>query len=214
MLRSALQDSHPTTRVQVFPAVIRAFIAVELPWPLQNYLAELSGRLFREVPPQSVRWARPDGIHLTLKFLGAIAESRLAEIDSLLEPRLLETTPFLVEVGGLGCFPDLGRPRVVWVGVRSPTGELEQLQEAIEKSLSEIGFPREARGYSGHLTLGRVRQDIRRPELKQVGEAVARIGEADHRILEIRGISLFQSDLRPDGAVYTRRREWRLREAA
>jgi 2'-5' RNA ligase len=91
---------------------------------------------------------------------------------------------------------------------------LNQLQAAVEKSLSEIGFSPEAREYSGHLTIGRVRQEARREELKQIGEAVVRMAETERKTLEVRGVALFQSELRPDGAVYTRLREWRLRESA
>ena len=194
--------------------MIRAFIAVELPLPLHDYLAELTRRLLSEVPAGSVRWVRQEGIHMTLKFLGQIPEVRLAEINSLLEPCLRQQAPFQVQIGGLGCYPDMQRPRVVWVGAHSPAGELNQLQAAVEKSLSEIGFSPEAREYSGHLTIGRVRQEARREELKQIGEAVVRMAETERKTLEVRGVALFQSELRPDGAVYTRLREWRLRESA
>ncbi len=207
--------SHPLARAQdqVCLDVIRAFIAVELPPPLHDYLAELARRLLREVPLGSIRWVRQDGIHLTLKFLGQVPEERLAEINLLLEPRLRQLVPFQVQIGGLGGYPEMQRPRVVWVGARSPAGELKGLQASVETSLSEIGFSPETREYSGHLTLGRVRREATRGELKQIGEAIARMGETELRTLEVRGVALFQSELRPDGAVYTRLREWRLRES-
>jgi len=198
---------------QVCLDVIRAFIAVELPPPLHDYLAELTRRLLSEVPPGSIRWVRQDGIHLTLKFLGLVPEARLAEINLLLEPRLRQLVPFQVQLGGLGCYPEMQRPRVVWVGARSPAGELKALQASVETSLSELGFSPETREYSGHLTLGRVRREATRGELKQIGETIGRMGETERRTLEVRGVALFQSELRPEGAVYTRLREWRLRES-
>ena len=149
---------------------------------------------------------------MTLKFLGEVAESRLEVVASRLLPLLTGIMTFSVEVGGLGCFPDWTRPRVIWVGVRNPTGELQSLQREIEKSLSEIGFSAEPRQYSPHLTLGRVRPGLSREELRRIGGAVARQQNTDYLTMLVRGIALFESDLHPEGPVYTRRLEWRLKE--
>ena len=192
--------------------MIRAFVAIELPPPLKGFLAELGGRLLQEVPSGTLQRVRPDGIHLTLKFLGPIPESRLPQIDSQLEVWLRHQPGFQVQVGGLGCFPNLLHPRVVWVGARSPGGELDQLQREIDQRLSIIGFSAEDRPFSGHLTLGRVRPSVRGDQLKQIGSTVGRMEETEHKSLEVGGVCLFQSDLRPTGAVYTRLREWRLRD--
>jgi 2'-5' RNA ligase len=190
---------------------IRAFIAIPLPQPLLDNLSALQRRLERQVPDRSVRWVRPGGIHLTLKFLGDTPVDRLDEIKQALAAvaRNAPGCPFSVE--GLGCFPNPQRPRVVWVGVKEPTGRLAALQEAIEEVMSPLGYPPEGRGFKPHLTLGRVNRRTPRSAAAQVGEVVTQttvdlLGEvaADR-------FGLIRSVLKPTGAEYTTLKEFELR---
>ena len=182
---------------------IRAFIAIPLPHPLLEELAALQRQLEKQIPPRSVRWVRAEGIHLTLKFLGDTPVEKLPEIKQALAAVARHAPACSFTVAGLGCFPNPRRPRVVWVGVQEPTGRLAALQDAIEEVMAPFGYPPEGRGFTPHLTLGRVRRKVGKEAVRQVGEAVAAtevglLGEvpADH-------FALIHSVLKPTGAEYT-----------
>jgi 2'-5' RNA ligase len=196
-------------------ATLRAFIAVELPPALGDQLAALAARLRRAAPERAARWVRPEGIHLTLKFLGDVPVSQVEQIKALMEAATGDCGPFECAVAGLGCFPNLRQPRVVWVGVHDSSGALERLQGALEEGAARLGYPREpaGRGFNPHLTLARVGRETRGPEARQVGEAVQAAGPADLGRLPVEALALMQSDLRPGGAVYTRLHQARLGRA-
>jgi 2'-5' RNA ligase len=190
---------------------MRAFIAIPLPHPLLEKLAALQHQLERRVPPRSVRWVRPEGVHLTLKFLGDTLTEKLPGIKQALAAvaRHAPACPFTVEE--LGCFPNPRRPRVVWVGVQEPTGRLAALQDAIEEVMVPFGHEPEGRGFTPHLTLGRIRRRTPRSDAARVGEVVAstEVGllaevPADH-------FALIRSVLKPAGAEYTTLEEFPLR---
>ena len=191
---------------------IRTFIAIELPDPLKASLVELQEELKERVPYRSVRWVQPQGIHLTLKFLGQTPVDQIERIAEALRSACAPLSSFTYTVGGLGCFPNLRRPRVVWVGVQEPTGTLSGLQRAIEDACEEFGFRRERRGFHPHLTLGRLRDRVSTGERRAVGEVVQTTEAASLSTLAAEGISLIRSDLLPTGAVYTTLREIELKE--
>ncbi|MFQ6100501.1 MAG: RNA 2',3'-cyclic phosphodiesterase [Anaerolineae bacterium] len=182
---------------------IRAFIAIPLPDSLLEELTTLQQKLKRQIPPGSVRWVRPEGIHLTLKFLGDTSTEKLPEIKQALGAVARHAPPCTFTVGELGCFPNPRRPRVVWVGVQEPTGRLAALQDGIEGVMVPFGHEPEGRAFTPHLTLGRVRRKVSRSDVARVGEAVtgAEVGllaevPADH-------FALIRSLLKPTGAEYT-----------
>ena len=183
---------------------IRAFIAIELDESIKDGLTELQERLKGKVPRGSVRWVRPEGIHLTLKFLGDVPADQIGEITRALEKSCQGFAPFSLSCGGLGCFPTLKRPRVVWVGIQEETGTLAQLQKAIEENVAPLGYPTEKRKFSPHLTLGRVQRRVSSGDRRRLGELVgaSEIGMLGQ--MEVRSVNLIRSDLRPSGAVYTR----------
>ncbi len=188
------------------PEILRAFIAVEIPPALHDPLAAVAARLSRAIPERSVRWVRPAGIHLTLKFLGDVPLSQIAGLQAMLDEAVRDQAPFECAVGGLGCFPNLRQPRVVWVGVREPDARLKLLQAAVEAGAAGLGFPREpgGRGFNPHLTLGRVQRGAREADARRVGEAVQAAGAVELGRLPVEAISLMRSDLQPGGPVYTR----------
>lgn len=184
-------------------ANIRLFIAIPLSRALLERLADVQYRLQGKVPHQSVRWVRSGGIHLTLKFLGDTPEGKVPAIQEALTVVGRNAPPCTLIAQGLGCFPNLRRPRVLWVGVNEPTGRLEALQEAIEEAMTALGYRPERHGFTPHLTLGRVRRGASRRDEEQIAEAiegttVGRLAEftADH-------FELIRSDLKPTGAEYT-----------
>jgi 2'-5' RNA ligase len=149
-----------------------------------------------------VRWVRPEGIHLTLKFLGDVPADRLDAIAEAMRAACTPHPPFSLSIGGMGVFPDPRRPRVVWLGVEEPGGTLLRMQRDVDRTISPLGFPPEKRRFSPHLTLGRVKQGRTAAELEALGQyathARVRIGE-----MAVHAVYLMRSDLRPDGAVYT-----------
>lgn len=189
--------------------MIRTFIAIELPKSLKTGLVELQTRLQKKAPPRAVRWVRPESIHLTIKFLGPTPETQVDDIIEDLESTCAFLSPFTYTVGGLGCFPNLRRPRVIWVGVQEPTETLSNLQRAIEDACAGLGFERERRAFHPHLTLGRLHNRASRGEQGAIGNFVQGLDQgaltevASLGTMAAKGISLIRSDLRPTGAVYT-----------
>jgi 2'-5' RNA ligase len=185
---------------------VRAFIAIELPPHVLTQVGRLQTRVQQDVPPGLIRWVRPEGIHLTLKFLGDVERERLPEIEGALRHACSPHLPFALDIAGLGCFPNPRRPRVVWVGVQDEGHTLAAMQRDVERALVPLGFPTERRGFHPHLTLGRVRN--RRPSGRQAAElevlgdyvshAKVRIGQ-----MAVDEVHLMRSELLPSGAVYT-----------
>ncbi len=175
---------------------VRAFLALEIPVEVKARLAEDVGRLRSELP--RARWTRPEGQHLTLKFLGEVAPSVLAGLVADLAPRLSGLGPVVVQFRGAGFFPSPKRPRVAWVG--GSVEGAEQVVVAVEAAAANAGFDRERRPWSLHLTQARLKASWPRP-------AVARFlewGESLHiEPFACREVVLFRSELQPRGAVYT-----------
>ena len=180
---------------------IRAFIAVELPSEIQAKLDQLI-RQIQERAPKAVRWVPAHNIHLTLKFLGNVSPTNLNNLIRALRAEALRHRPMRFCVSGLGAFPNRSRPRVVWVGV-SAAPELAELQRGVDRETMHLGYPAEERGFSPHLTLGRVSQHAGPEEVRNVSEALAGMPVGELGWGEGRQITLFRSDLRPGGAVYS-----------
>ena len=183
--------------------MIRSFVAIDLPDSTRDVLREVGERLRRRTPRDSVRWTRVEGIHLTLKFLGDVAEGDLAEIKAALAQVARRHGPFTFTIGGVGCFPNARRPRVVWVGVEEETGSLAALQQDVEESLTPLGFEPEKRAFHPHLTLGRTGRGVRPSDQRQLGEVIATAGVGELDQIRVDSFRLMRSDLRPSGAVYT-----------
>jgi 2'-5' RNA ligase len=192
---------------------IRAFIAIPLPHPLLDKLAALQRQLDAHVPSRSIRWVRGEGIHLTLKFLGDTPTDKLPDIKRALAAvaRHAPASSFTVE--GLGCFPNPRRPRVVWVGVQEPTGRLAVLQDAIEEVMAPLGYPPEGRGFTPHLTLGRVHRRTPHSDAARVGEVVTSTPVGLLAEVPADRFALIRSVLKPTGAEYTTLEEFALRES-
>jgi 2'-5' RNA ligase len=175
-------------------AAWRCFVAVSLVDPARTAVAEYLASLRATVA--GVGWVRPEQLHLTLKFLGNVAPARIAA----LEARLIEAVGVIeactAEVAGVGAFPNLARPQVLWVGVRAPS--LAALADAVEASAAAEGFARETRPFRPHVTLGRVRERGRRatPEVA----LLARDGDRAFGTSPLRDVTLFRSVLGAGGA--------------
>lgn len=182
---------------------IRTFIAIELDETVKTALTDLQGQLKAEVPRRSVRWVKPGGIHLTLKFLGDVPVNRIEEIEGALIRACAGLPAFSFSVEGLGCFPHTRRPRVLWAGVQEEGSTLKRLQKAIEDEMEKLGFAPERRKFHPHLTLGRVRRRTSSGDVRRLGRLVQESDIGQVGQMKARAVSLIKSDLRPTGAVYT-----------
>ena len=182
--------------------VSRLFIAVELT-PAARLYAEKVLRMFKEKLPSGVRWVRPEGIHLTLKFLGNVSNDAVPIIESSMCRAAEGIYPFTVRVQGAGCFPSSRRPRVLWLGLQ---GELETLltaQSRLEDSLEALGVDRETRRFRPHLTLGRVSGGLSEGWAERLEKTLQIVGAMGSCDLPVDGLSLMESVLGKEGAVYT-----------
>ena len=184
-------------------AGIRSFVAIELPDEIKTALTDVQGGLKAQAPPKAVRWTRPEAIHLTLQFLGDVAPGKVEAIADALRGVCDEQARFTIQLKGLGVFPNLGRPRVVWVGVAEPSGALISLQGGVTQALAPLGFEPEKRAFSPHLTIGRASRHASRRELTAVGELITRSEVGILGQTSVEHITLMKSDLQPSGAVYT-----------
>ncbi|MBN1963292.1 MAG: RNA 2',3'-cyclic phosphodiesterase [Anaerolineae bacterium] len=185
------------------PDPLRLFIALELPPAVRDALAAAQDQLQPQVPPRAVRWTQPEGIHLTLKFLGDTPAARVDSIGAALVEAVTGHAALALRAGTLGCFPNTERPRVLWIGLSGDLDRLSVLQAAVERALGPLGFPRENRPFSPHLTLGRVRREASRQDVQALGALVARSRVGTVATWTADAVSLMQSDLHPDGARYT-----------
>ena len=175
---------------------IRCFIAVDIAAPVRAKLREVIEQCAHR--KSDVRWVRGDGLHVTLKFLGWIEARRLQQIEAALAQALQGRPALRIRVGGLGAFPSLRRPRVLWVGLEGDG--LGELAECVEQAMDRLGFEPEKRGFTPHITLGRVNgmrgwshvEDTLKTHLTEdFGESA------------VEAVTLYGSTLRPDGAIYT-----------
>lgn len=188
---SALRIPHSTLDM-------RTFIAIEIPDEVKKQMAEAQGRLKGSGVEAS--WTRPEGIHLTLKFLGEVEESRIPEIMDALTRAVKGTGGFRLEITGVGAFPNPKSARVVWIGVSGDLERLTALQSSVEEAMAGLGMEREDRKFTPHLTLGRIKYIRLRDAWVSALDAMKDIRLAG---FDVDAVSLMKSELKRSGAVYT-----------
>ena len=180
---------------------VRSFIAIELPDELRLALGTLQTRLKSHNQPW-VKWVDPYSIHLTLKFLGNIAAGRLDEILKAMKEATEGIPALHLKVNGLGVFPNPRRVQVAWVGLNGEITILSQLQQRLEISLAQLGFARESRPFTPHLTLARVRDRASAEERQAFEQVIANARFEAGYEFEAAAICLIRSQLTREGAVY------------
>lgn len=183
-------------------SMLRLFIAVEIPAEIQQNVYKQTAKLRRELE-SAVRWVPVENMHLTLKFLGDVAPSNVEFLTQMLRQEA-ETLPcFNIQLTGIGAFPNLKRPRVIYIGIQAPAA-LDALQRGIESACHRLGYESEERAFSAHLTLGRVKQNATSTDQQKIRHAlestqVDLLGGA-----RVDSVHLFKSELKPGGSVYAR----------
>jgi 2'-5' RNA ligase len=185
-----------TRRFGRLTTTVRTFVAILLPDDVRRALAASVAQL--RTVGNDVAWVGPDNFHLTLKFLGPVDADRLPAVTDALTDAAGGCPSFQLGIRGLGAFPSPARPRVLWAGVDAGAAPAAALAARIDDGLEALGFKREARAFSPHVTLGRVRQPHAQPRLAEALTATVAFGR-----VEVRHVSLMRSDLSPRGARYT-----------
>jgi RNA 2',3'-cyclic 3'-phosphodiesterase len=186
------------------PSPIRGFVAVNFSGLLRQALAGVIGPLVNETPPRTIKWVEAEIIHLTLKFLGDVPPAGIRKIVEALTDSARGLAAFEFTAGGLGCFPNARKPRVVWIGVDEAGAEqMKRLQSAVEAALAPLGYPPEARPFAPHITLGRVRREAAPRDAARAGEVIAAQPVSRLRVERVEAIYLMKSELRPSGPIYT-----------
>jgi len=180
------------------PPTLRTFIALELPPSVISLLEKVQEEL--KSMRLRAKWVRPGNIHLTLKFLGNITPGDIDKIGGAMIDAADDFTAFDLVAGGVGVFPGIKRPRVIWVGLGGQIQLLFALQRMLEDNLAALGFKKDKRPFKGHLTLGRFRQTVNPNTIRQIMREYANLSSEE---FTARRIILFKSDLNPTGAVYS-----------
>jgi 2'-5' RNA ligase len=182
--------------------VIRAFVAIDLSHEIQIHLDEVVRKYQLQLSALPIRWVTASNIHLTLKFFGDVSLSNLTILTDILHTEISSHHQFEISVGGAGAFPNIRQPRIVWVGVEAPA-ELTAIQNGIEIATGRLGYVREQRAFSPHLTLGRVSRNASSLDVKAISKVIesTKVGFLGATCVE--KVNLYRSDLQPTGAKYT-----------
>jgi len=177
---------------------IRTFIAIEIPEDIISKFRELQEAI--KVYDFKIRWVRSENIHLTLKFLGDVEEVKIGEIAETISKTVEGYTPISLKAKGIGVFPSIKRPSVLWVGLTGQLESLVGLQKRLDENLKVLGFPGEKRPFKGHLTMGRIKTKI---DVRKFGDALMAFRNFESETFTADQIVFYRSELKPSGAVYT-----------
>lgn len=182
-------------------SMLRLFIAVEIPTEIQQNVHKATA-VFRSTLDHLVRWVPAGNMHLTLKFLGDVSPSNVEFLIQMLRNEAEALPCFNLQLTGLGSFPSLKRPRVIYIGIQAPN-VLDALHRGIESGSRRLGYETEERPFSAHLTLGRVKQNVTASDQQKIrrtleGTQVDLLGSA-----RVDSVHLYKSELKPSGSVYT-----------
>ena len=182
---------------------LRAFIALNLPQSIQDSISKETKRLQKLLGDQIIRWVQIHKMHLTLKFLGNIPNSHVDFLNQILTKISDSNSAFDLQINNIGSFPNLKLPRVIWLGVQSSAG-LTSLQKNVDEAVNNLGYEKEARKFSPHLTLGRVHGNLHPNDLQKLRDVLGnfQLGKIDPARVD--SLHLYQSDLHSEGSVYTK----------
>jgi len=181
---------------------IRLFIALNISPFLLKRIGHTIEELKAYLPPKGLRWVPIDNMHLTLKFLGVVSASKMHEIQLALIKTAEQSKPCNIEIGKLGAYPGILKPRVIWVGVSSDH-HLINLYKNLEKNLTCVGYEPERRGFTPHITLARISKQAASTEIAQISSALSKLDIALLGTCSINAIHLLRSELNRTGAVYS-----------
>lgn len=188
---------------------VRAFVAIELPPDVRQALHDAQNRIAGLLGSHvdALRWSRPEGLHLTLQFLGDVPVRLIGLVKESVDKACEGAAPFAIHTGGVGVFPNERRPRVLWIGVEGDLDPLHSLTLALNKELGTLGYKPDTT-FSPHLTLARVKGHAGDDMQRALASAIAQLRSEEPREVsfKVESVTLMQSELRSGGSVYTRLR--------
>lgn len=176
--------------------LLRCFIAIEIPETIKKSIADITNSLKKS--GSDVKWVSDENIHITLQFLGETEESLIPDIKRALNKILAPYSPFYIKIADVGCFPSARRPRVIWVGMEESQSMIN-LYNDISSEMVKFGYQKEERGFTPHLTIGRVKSN------RNMGELLRKLDEltvTDFPDFEVHNVTIMKSELKPSGAKY------------
>lgn len=180
---------------------VRAFIAITLAPAQIAQLQERQRQLRSRLSGHGIRWVRPDQLHLTLQFLGNVDRERLVDLSAALHQACAGAAPFPLAFEGVGCFPDTGRPRVIWAGLSGDLDSLQRIQARVQQGTQSFGDHQEERAFRPHLTIARVQAGG--PEAREARRQVESVRASTLEPWTVRQIHLMESRLTSAGPRYT-----------
>ncbi|MDD5120165.1 MAG: RNA 2',3'-cyclic phosphodiesterase [Candidatus Omnitrophica bacterium] len=180
---------------------MRAFIAITLPAEIQKAVAILQDELKTGLP--KISWIEPGNLHITLKFLGEISDGQLNNIKQIIAEISKKTTQFQIKLDKFGVFPDISGPRIIWIGTNNTFTEIKKIAEQLELKIEKLGAAKETRAFSIHLTIGRIKTDVKLENLEKILNKAGKNLINKNLEFVAQGITLFKSRLDKAGAVYT-----------
>lgn len=182
---------------------LRTFIAVDIPPTILHSIQQKMAPLQKAIGDVAVRWVPVSNFHLTLKFLGDVSPDNVDVLTRILCTEADSCQKFDLHISGLGSFPNSKRPRVLFIGIQAPAG-LDALQRGIESATAKLGYKSEARAFSPHLTIGRVRENITSVDQQKIRRAMEEIKIDSLGTARVDSVHLYKSELKPTGSVYTK----------
>jgi len=179
------------------------FLAIDVPNSVREKIIE--AQRFYKTLNLDAAWAKPANMHLTVKFLGDTPADLIPAIKDRMTEIAKSTPPFSILLGKTGVFPNVSRPRVLWVGLEDREDHLNSLKIRVEKEMTSLGFPPDKQKPVHHLTLGRIKSGKNKESLKKALQSAQRI-EMDP--FEVSSIQLIKSELTPEGSIYTVQEEF------
>ena len=184
---------------------LRTFIAVEIPLEIRQGVQHATSNLRRDTG-SLIRWVALENMHLTLKFLGDIPSENVEVLTQMIHAEADSFDCFDIYLTGINSFPSPERPRVIYIGIQAPAA-LEAFQRRLESATRRLGYNANANGgraFAPHLTIGRVRQNIRPDDLQKIRRALEGSKIDSPGTARVNSVHLYKSDLKPTGAVYTK----------
>lgn len=179
----------------------RLFVAIELPESVRQPLAKAQAGMRQTLASLPIKWVPPGQFHLTLRFLGSVAASRVSALSAVLESVAARFAPIGMQTSGLGFFPGPTRPRVIWAGLVDPAGTLAQLAEAVGLGVSAFTAEPEMERFHAHLTFGRIR-GLNRPQVQMLEQSAA-TAQMPLEVWCAEDLVLMRSQLSSHGAEYS-----------
>jgi len=186
----------------MFMSKFRGFISVDIPF--SQKINELSNQIKNS--GIHVKLVEPENIHITLKFLGDVDEELIEKIEESIKKSIKDTSSFEINLAGTGVFPNLGYIKIIWIGIQD-NGELRKIADNIDEQLSKLGFEKERRPFSPHLTIARVKSAKNKEKLIEI---INKYHETEFTKIKVESVKLKKSELTPKGPIYTIIREIKL----